>query len=249
MRSSLAIDELSAHHALTALPEIWLDLAHGQVSADEAAAAMEGEEPPELVERSKVLFLPPSAADEERRLEALLHTHFPAPARRRAPRWMQAGVVALAAAGLVMVLMPRDPPPFDGGYSLALSPGYLEERDEPVATGEVVRYHEQQRIELLLRPRDRVEATVGAVAFAVGEGGAAEVLRIGPEINAHGVVVIAGTPAALGLSAGRWRLVVVIGPPEHLPRVYEGVQDDAEAPYDVRTAEVEIVTTPDPPSP
>ena len=140
MRSSLAIDELSAHHALTTLPEAWLDLAHGLTSADEAAAAMEGKEPPELVERSKVLFLPPSAEDEQRRLEALLQTHFSEPARRRVPRWVQAGVAALAAAGLVLVLRP--PAAFEGGYSLALSPGHLEARDEPAAAGEVVRYRE-----------------------------------------------------------------------------------------------------------
>jgi hypothetical protein len=252
MRSSLAIDELSAHHALSTLPEAWLDLAHGQISADEAAAAMEGQEPPELVERSKALFLPPSAEDEERRLEGLLRAHFPEPARRRVPRWVQAGVVALAAAGLVLVLMPPTPPspsPFDGGYSVALSPGALDERDEPAPAGDVVRYREGQRIELRLRPLDSVEQPVGVVAFAVAQEGEVVVLRVEPEINAHGVIAIAGTPAALGLPAGRWRLVVVVGPPEHLPRAYEGVHEDAEAPYDVRTAEVEIVTAPDPPPP
>jgi hypothetical protein len=253
MRSSLATDELSAHHALTTLPEVWLDLAHGLISADEAAASMEieGTEPPELVERSKVLFLPPSAADEERRLEALLQAHFPEPVRRRVPRWVQAGVVALAAAGLVLMIMPtipRTPAAFDGGYSLELSPGTLAQRDEPVATGGVERYREEQQVRFVLRPRDTVGEAVGAVAFAVA-GGEATLLRSAPEVNEHGVVVIAGTPAALGLPPGRVRLVVVVGPPEHLPRAYEGVQDGADAPYDVLTAEVEIVIAPDPPPP
>jgi hypothetical protein len=250
MRSSLAIDELSAHHALATLPEVWLDLAHGRISANEAAAAMEGEEPPELIERSKLLFMPPSAEAEERQLEALLRAHFPEPARSRVPRWVQSGVVALAAAGLVLMFWPVAPPSplaFDGGYSLDLSPGYLEQRDEPVAVGGITRYREEQRIELVLRPQETVDEAVGAVAFAVGSGSA--VLRIEPVVNEHGVVVITGTSASLGLPPGRWRLVVVVGPPEHLPRAYEGVQDDADAPYDVCTAEVEIVTALDPPSP
>lgn len=253
MRSSLAIDALSAHHALSTLPEVWLDLAHGQISAEQAAAAMEGKEPPELIERSKVLFLPPSAESEAQRLEALLRDHFPAPARRRIPAWVQAGVMALAAAGLVLLLAPPRPslpPAFDNGYALTLSPGYLEERDEPVAAAGVTRYREGQRIELVLRPLDTVDVAVGAVAFAVApEGSEGTALRITPETNAHGVVSITGTPAAMGLSAGRWTLVVVVGPPEHLPRAYEDVHDDADAPYDVRSAAVEIVRSPSPPLP
>lgn len=241
MRSSLAIDDLSAHCAHNALPEVWLELAHGRISSAAAAAAMEGREPAELVERSAVLFEPPSAEAEARRLEALLRAHFPAPARRRrVPRWVQAGVVALAAAGLVLVLVPTRAPRFDAGYGLALSPGHLEERDDPGRAEGITRYREGQRIELRLRPRATVEEEVSAVAFAVAAGRGTR-LRAEPEVNAHGVVVIAGTPEALGLAVGRWRLVVVVGPPERLPAAYEDVQTDAEAPYDVVEGAVEIV--------
>lgn len=249
MRSSLAIDAVAAHHALSTLPEAWLDLAHGRLSADEAAAAMEGEEPPELVERSKVLFMPPSAAEEERRLEGLLQAYFPAPARRRVPRWMQAGGVALVAASLVLLVGRLLPPrPFDGNYELGLSPGYLEERDEPGAAEGSRRYHMGQPIELKLRPQGSVREPVGAVVFAVSDGGG-RALRIEAEVNEHGVITIAGTPEALGLSVGRFTLVVVVGPPEHLPQAYEDVHDDRAAPYDVLNDEVEIVNAPDPPSP
>jgi hypothetical protein len=249
MRSSLAIDAVAAHHALTTLPETWLDLAHGRISAREAAAAMEGQEPAELVERSTELFMPPSAADEEQRLEALLQAHFPVPARRRVPRWAQAGVVALAAASLVLMVVRRiPPPPFDGGYVLGLSPGYLEERDEPGAAEVGRRYREGQPLELVLRPLASVDAPVSAVAFAVAEG-RSTVLRIEPEVNAHGVITIAGTPEALGLSVGRWELVVVVGPPAHLPSAHEEVHDGPEAPYDVQTEVVEIVNAPDPAMP
>lgn len=246
MRSSLAIDELSAHHALTTLPEVWLDLAHGRLSADEAAAAMEGQEPAELVERSKALFLPPSVEDEERRLEALLQAHFPAPARRRVPRWVETGLLGLvAAAALVLVFEQLRPPPaFDEGYSIAMSPGYAEERGEPSATTGPRRYYEGQRIVIRLKPQGSVREPVGVVAFASAEG-RVTALEVEPEVNEHGVVVIAGTPEALGLSVGRWQLVVVVGPADHLPSRYEEVHDDAEAPYDVAREEVEIVRPPD----
>lgn len=247
MRSSLAIDELSAHRAQSSIPAAWLDLAYGRMSADDAVAAMAGVEPPELVERSKALFVPPSAEDEERRLEALLSAHFPAPVRRRMPRWLQSSVVALAAASLVLVIVQQigRPQPFDGGYESRMSSGYLEEREGPVATSEVERYRMGQRIELVVQPRESVTG-VSAVAFVV-TGGTSSPLRIEPTINEHGVVTYAGTPEALGLPLGRSLIVVVIGPREHLPERYsdEDVQENAEAPYDVVEHAVEIVAAPD----
>lgn len=255
MRSSLAIDELSAHRAQSTLPAVWLELAYGRMSADEAAAAMAEVEPPELVERSKALFVPPSAAEEERRLEALLQAHFVAPARsgwsRRVPRWLQSSVVAVAAASLVLVIVDRvrPPEPFDGGYELRMSAGYQQERQEPAATGEVERYREGQRIELTVRPRE-AETGVGAVAFVVTDGVGTR-LKLEPTINAAGVVELVGTPEALGLPRGRCTIVVVIGPLDELPASYRAgdVQDDAEAPYDVVERVVEIVAAPDPAAP
>lgn len=248
MRSSIGIQELSAHCAHLSLPEAWLDLAHGRISAEEAAAAVADEEPAELVERSKLLFAPPSVEEDERRLELLLQAHFPVPVRRRVPQWLLGGVVALAAAGLVLVLMPRGPQPFEGGYAMTMSSGYLEERGESGASDGVTRYLAGQRIELVVRPRE-AEQGVDAVAFAVTEGGGTR-LSVEPEIKESGVVVLAGTPEALGLPLGRSRIVVVIGPPEHLPEAYdERVQDGAEAPYDVVDAAVEIVAAPDRPAP
>jgi hypothetical protein len=246
MRSSIGIQELSAHSALVSIPEVWLDLAHGRISAEEAAAAMADEEPAELVERSTLLFAPPSLEEDARRLELLLQAHFPAPARRRVPQWLLGGVVALVAAGLVMLLLP--PRPFEGGYAMTPSSGYLEERGEPTAADGVTRYLASQRIELVARPLDD-EPGVGAVAFVVTEGGATR-LSVEPKIKEKGVVVLAGTPEALGLPLGRSRIVLVIGPPEHLPEAYdERVQDGAEAPYDVVDAAVEIVAAPDRPAP
>jgi hypothetical protein len=248
MRSSLAIDELSAHHALTTLPEVWLDLAHGRLSADEAAAAMEGLEPPELVERSKALFRPRSPEEEARRLEALLEAHFPAPARRRVlPPWVRATLASAAAAAALVLLWPA-PPAFEQGYAISMSPGLAEQRAAPTATTGVHRYSEGQRIEIRLKPQGTVKGEVGVVAFALAEGRVTP-LEIEPEVKEHGVIVIAGTPEALGLSVGRWQIVVVVGPPEHLPEPGAGVHDDAKAPYDVQRAEVEIVRPPDPAAP
>lgn len=249
MRSSIVIQELAAQQALSTLPEAWLDLAHDRISADEAAAAVADEEPTELVERSKLLFAPVSIEEDERRLGLLLQAHFPAPARRRVPQWALAGVVALAAAVLVwLFLPPKGPPPFDGGYAMGLSPGYLEERAEPAAAGGITRYLAEQRIELVVRPR-QAEPGVGAVAFAVNEAGATR-LSVQPEVSELGVVTLTGTPVALGLPLGRSRIVVVIGPREHLPPAHdESVQESAEAPYDVVDAAVEIVAAPNRPAP
>lgn len=254
MRTSLAIDELAAHHALSTVPEVWIDLVHGHTSADEAAAAAAVDEPDELVERSRALFAPPSAEDEERRLEALLEAHFaePAPAANSTPparsRWVVGGVVAMLAASLLLVFVSQ-PPPFDGGYSLTMSPGYLEERAEPTTASETPRYYEGQRIEVHLRPMESVALPldVNAFVFALADGRSHE-LAVEPEINEHGVVSIAGSTDALGLSVGRWTLVVVVGPPEHLPKTLDDVHDEADAPYDVLTTEVEIVSA-DPSSP
>jgi preprotein translocase subunit Sec61beta len=259
MRPSLAIDQLAAHHALSTLPEAWVDLVHGHVSVDEVVAAVP-HEPQALVERSRMLFAPPSAAAEDQRLEALLAAHFPphfpvaerpAASRGARSRWLSGGVLALVAAGLLLFFLvpPRDRAPvFDEGYALELSPGYLGERDQPGAEPGIVRYHVDQRIELRLRPRATVATTVGVVVFATTDG-RDQVLAVDPEINLHGVVSIAGTPASLGLSAGRWALTVVVGPPTRLPAAREDVRGDPEAPYDVQTAEIEVVTVPDPPSP
>lgn len=247
MRTSLAIDELAAHCALSSVPEVWLDLVHGRVSAEEAAAA--SAEPEALVERSRVLFAPPSAEDEERRLQALLQACFPEPARRRRPWWL-VGVITAVAAGLLLLLVPlRRPAPFEGGYAVSVSGGMLEVRAEPSGGAAAVeRFREDQRIELRLRPREAVEGPIEVTAFATSDGRSLR-LSVQPEINEHGVVVVAGRADALGLSAGRWTLTVVVGWADHLPDTLDEVHDDAEAPYDAYAVEVEIVSAPVPSSP
>lgn len=246
MRASTTIDDLAAHRALVALPEVWEDLVHGRVSADEAAAAMAGSEPDDVVERSLVLFAPPSAAQEQQTLDALLAAHVRVPPKRVVPRWLLASVTALAASLLVYVMLPKPAPRFDGGYALELSAGYLDERDQPASAQPVPRYREGQRISLRLRPSDTLDAAVGVEVFAVADGVGTK-LSVEPEINEYGVVSIAGSTEALGLSVGQWQLVVVVGLREHLPHALAQVQRDDEAPYDVLTAELEIV--PNPPLP
>lgn len=242
-----AIDALAAHQALDAVPEAWDKLAHGTISAEDAAAAVEGHEPPSLVERSTQLFRAPSPADEERRLQALLETHFPAPARRDRSRWAYGVAVALVAASLLLVLMPRHRvPAFDGGYALQLSPGLMDERDAPSQAQGVPRYPQGQPLALDLRPRRTVTEPIGVRVFAVADR-AERSLAIEPTINEFGVISVAETPDALGLSVGRWQLWVVVGPPSHLPRTRGDLRNDAEAPYDVLVAEVEIVLEPSSP--
>ncbi|MEM9454413.1 MAG: hypothetical protein AAGF11_09555 [Myxococcota bacterium] len=242
-----AIDALAAHHALDTVPEAWDKLIHGTISTQEAAATVHGHEPPSLIERSQQLFQAPSPADEERRLHALLTTHFPPPARHDRSRWAYGVLVALVAASLLLVLMPRHRvPAFDGGYALEQSPGLMDERDTSLGAQGAPRYLEGQPIGLGLRPRRTVTDRVGVRVFAVA-GRAERTLAIDPTINEFGVISIAESPATMGLSVGRWQLWVVVGPPSHLPQARADLRDDVDAPYDVLVTEVEIV--PDPPPP
>lgn len=255
MRAQPVIDELAAHQAQTLTPAAWIDLAHGRVSAQEAAAAVADLEPDDLVQRSLLMFAPPSAEDDAARLDALLQEYFPETAAGSGrSRWPLA-VVALLAACVLLVLAPRllsmvrAPEAFDGGYALTLSRGHQGMRAATDAPAEVPVYVEGRRIELRLRPLNAVSQPVGVRVFAVGD---AQTLALGvqPRINASGVVEIIQTTEALGLPVGRWRLVAVVGPEATLPSTFADVrEDDAAAPYDVVGEWVQVVAPDDLPSP
>lgn len=255
MRAQPVIDELAAHQAQSLTPAAWIDLAHGRVSSEEAAAAVADLEPDELVQRSLTLFAPPSAEDDGARLDALLHEYFPEAATGSSrSRWPLAVVVLLAACVLLvlaprMLSLVRAPEAFDGGYALTLSRDYQGMRASVDAPAEAPVYVQGRRIELRLQPLDEVSQPVGVRVFAVGDS---QTLALGvePRINAAGVIEIIQTTEALGLPVGRWRLVVVVGPETNLPSAFADVrEDDAAAPYDVVSEWVQVVAADDLPSP
>ena len=86
-----------------------------------------------------------------------------------------------------------------------------------------------------------MNAEVDVKVFATrGDREAEIVLPIEPRIRSGGVVEIEGRPQAWGLEPGRWRLTLVVGPTEGLPDALADVRRDADAPYDVQSAWIEI---------
>lgn len=250
MAKSGVIDEITAHGALEGLPDVWAELACGRIGPAEALEQARGAEPSELAERTARMLTPPTTAQAKLRLEALLE-HVPerpvvTPLRAaRSRRWLSGGVAALAAAAAVLlVVVSRDPsrPPFEGEYGLELHRSLAVERgpgSEPAAS-EVHRYRIDRTIEIALRPGHRIAEAVDVRAFAQRGDEAPIVLPIEPHRKGGGVVEILGQPRDWGLSPGRWQLTFVVGPPGGLPDALAGVSHDADAPYDVRSAWIEI---------
>lgn len=250
MAKSGVIDQITAHRALEGLPGVWADLACGRIGADEALEQARREEPQALAERTARMLTPPTAAAAKARLEALLE-HVPErPAVvplpvARSRRWLPGGVAVLAAAAAVLLLIiVRGPsqPPFEGEYGLELHRSLAVERGpdaEPTAS-EVWRYRMDRKIEIALRPGHRIALAIDVRAFAQRGDEAPIVLPIEPRMKGGGVVEILGRPEEWGLSPGRWRLTFVVGPASGLPEALADVSQDADAPYDVQSAWIEI---------
>lgn len=255
MRHSGIVDEISAHRGLASLPAVWEELAHGRVSTDDALRRASGLEAAELAERTARMLVPPTTAQSRARLQALLDQHVPvasapaAPSRSR--RWLP-GVVAMVAvaAAVVLLVVPRlRPAPseaFEAGYELELGRSLASERDAPaVSAGEVPRFRVDRALELTLRPAHRVTEAVDVRIFATDGGGRTIVLPVEAKTSARGVVTVLGRPDAWGLTPGRWRLTVLVGPAAGLPHAATDVRADPRAPYDVQERWIEVL----PPAP
>jgi len=246
MAKSGVIDEITAHRALEGLPEVWADLAQGRIGRAEALEQARQLEPVELAERTARMLTLPTAAESQARLRALLDAHEaglrPKP---RSRRWLHGGAVALAAAAAVLLfVVVREPPerPFDADYGIELFQWVAVERgpSPETAKGEVWTYRMDRPIEIKLRPGPRVSTVIDVRAFAQRGSEAAIALPIEPVMLGGGVVEIQGLPSDWGLEPGRWRLTLVVGPPDGLPRELANVRTDEAAPYDVQSTWVEI---------
>lgn len=250
MAKSGVIDQITAHRALEGLPGVWADLACGRIGTAEALEQARQAEPDELALRTARMLTPPTAAQAKARLEALLE-HVPEQPvvvplpMARSRRWLPGGVAVLAAAAAVLlVVMVRGPsqPPFEGEYAVELHRSLAVERgpDAEPAASEVWRYRMDRTIEISLRPSHRIAAAIDVRAFAKRGDEAAIALPIEPRMKGGGVVEILGRPGEWGLSPGRWRLTFVVGPASGLPDALADVSQDADAPYDVQSAWIEI---------
>ena len=245
MAKSGVIDEITAHRALEGLPNAWVDLAYGRIGREEALERARSQEPEALAERTMRMLTPPTAAESKARMELLLGRLEP---ERRARRpWIPGGVAVLAAVAAValVLIVPREPAerPFDAGYELELSEWVASERGpaEPkVGSDDVWTYRVDRPIAIRLRPGSRVVEPVGVRAFAQSGGRAAIVLPIEPAPVDGGVTDIRGLPRDWGLEPGRWRLTLVVGPPDDLPDELADVRMDEAAPYDVQSVQIEI---------
>jgi hypothetical protein len=241
MPKSGFIDEISAHRGLETLSEVWIDLAYGRVSQNEAVRRAGSQEPADLVERSARMLSRPTALQSQARLQRLLDEHFTAPRVARPRRWIY-GVAALAAAAAVLLFMPLRPTPhgFDAGYELELPGALADERDVGATADAVQRFRLDHDVSWTMRPGHRVDEGVDVRAFAKGADGHTIILR--PETRkTAGVVSLRGRPRAWGLEPGRWQLTVVVGPPGGLPDQLADVRMDDDAPYDVAQAWIDAV--------
>lgn len=260
MAKSGVIDELTAHRALEGLPGVWMDFAHGRVGRDEAVARAREEEPEALAERTARMLTPPTAEQSRARLQALLTASFPERELASRPvarprRWLPASVAVLAAAAAVLLVLvvPREPSERSFEASYEVVPGRwvavergpverapIEHGGDPEADDEVWTYRMDRPIELSLRPASRVVEAIDVRAFAARDDGTTIVLPIEPVMKGGGVMEILGRPRQWGLEPGRWRLTLVIGPPDGLPHALAGVRTDEDAPYVVESLWIEL---------
>lgn len=251
-RDERIVEALVADRVLSTTPNVWLDLAHGLVTADEVDARVAGESP-ELVERSKALFSPPTREREERLrrlvLAAAASPVVASPARTTrtwaAAAAALAAVVVLAIAGLAR---DREPvAPFTIAYHVELSDPYTRLRSavRSDATHPAPRFRIDQRVTVTLRPADHgTTERITFVGFAFdGHGG--RPLSLPPASRSErGTVYFSARLDELGVTPGEWQLVFVLGRPGHLPRrasdVAPGIATPAHAPY-VITRETIVV--------
>ncbi len=214
--------QLASHGTLASTPEVWFDVSRGLVSPDHAAKAMDGIEDPMLIERSKVLFAPPSAERERVIREKVLEAAAPA----RPSRWWAPGIVALAAAVLLAFAL-RSPRADQGAslgvqYQVELSADWDSVRsnpDIPADTSSRV-YRIDQLVEFTLRPSIAVdESELDVLMLAFGEEG--DGVRVGALrrlTTTTGTVRFSERLDSVALAPGTWRLVFVVGRVGEVPQ-------------------------------
>lgn len=245
------LELFAAHRALTETPQAWLDVSLGSLTPEQAASAMEGVESPALIERSKALFAPPSA-QQERAIRARVLEH--AAPERSAWRWLVGGgAIALAATLVLTLSLPasQDHPPLGAAYQLELSAEWSGVRstarpEAEAAPGSIPTFRRDQRVSFTLRPQVAIaETELEVVVLARDEHGQGHRLGAARRLTTTtGTVRFAEPLDALGLTPGRWELVLVVGRPGQVPAELEQVEAAAGAPdhdhYAVSRATIDV---------
>jgi hypothetical protein len=260
-------ETLGAHVALSSpTAELWLEVAHGELSPDEAAAtelagrAEVSDHEREEVERAKLVFAP---VTEERRaalLEQLLAQRRAdedlvslddrrARAEARPGRGWVAGTVALVAAIAAMlllwVLLPGSSERFVGEYGLEISgmtAGTRSTGTQEPEPGKIPAFTLVGTIHVTLKPEENVPGPIEVVGFARSESGEVRPLSLEREVHASGRVDVEVPASALG-QLGTWELVFAVGRPDELPRSWDELEDGA-AGYQVLRREVRVMSKP-----
>jgi hypothetical protein len=198
-------------------PDLWDDLAHGDLDPEEEAALRAlAEEDPEIGARVEA-FRPLGddfAAKVAARIAAERGPAAPvsSPARRRGAlrlAWIAAPLAA--AAAIALALLPRDGDALPA-YELALRGGDREVRgSEPLEPAhEVPTFSREAHLELVLSPATRVEHAVDAAVYVLTP----EPRRLEAPIERaeSGALRIRGAAGALlaGVAPGRVRLAVIV---------------------------------------
>ena len=263
-----SVAEMVGAHVVLSSPtaELWRKVAHGELSADDAAAQVLAgrtgvdEHVREEVERARLVFAPVTPAGQEERLAALLARRRAddavvtlagraAPSDRRAgKRWaLGLAVVAVAlAAALALWWQPGKQAAFVGEYTLELSGMTSDMRGKATTKqeeSESPRFRIDGRIEVALTPLDDVAGPLEVVGFARGPAGEVQPLRLERVVYPSGKIVVDMPVRALGLHEGTWELVFAVGRAGELPRSWDELGAGGPG-YEVVRGTVQIVPEP-----
>ncbi|MGB1014972.1 MAG: hypothetical protein ACPG4T_12620 [Nannocystaceae bacterium] len=164
--------------------------------------------------------------------------------RSRRGRWIAGLTTLVAAAGLVVWLLPASPTTL----GVQLPPYSLTVRNRTVATSRAgddgngpARYRPDSQVEWVVSPETQHSAAVGIAFLALSEPEAASTPVFGRikkvQLQASGAVTIRGTvEELLGLPSGRWRVHLMVADPNHLPATAQAAIElvSVEAPEDVQ---------------
>lgn len=227
----------------------WLEVLHGDRSiADVSQSRRDAGDDEAEIAAASALFAPVDSEEEAELVSALLDAS--ATRRRTRPsahrRWLTPTLGLAAAVVLAWALAPTPaspvasaPPPAYGELETDGGLLVLRSDDAPVPTR--VTYRPGSPFQWVLRPKGEHAAGMGARAFVSSAGSPPRRLAIEPEVDTGGAVRFHGQIDALGLEAGAWVVVIVVGPVDTLPTdARDAVALDGGGPWIVRRLELEL---------
>ena len=187
---------------------LWEELAHGRLDPEEEAflkalAAEAGDENDE--DRVRLAAYTPLDDAVKDRITDRLVWQARVARRRRLLAWTGGATVLAAAAAFLLVLQPGDGLPM---YATEVSAGAMAERggDAPAGTP---RFSAENTVEVVLRPRERVEGVVTVATYREHDG-AVEAWPVTVQTAPGGAFRLQGPADAMLPALGTWKLHVLI---------------------------------------